>query len=181
MLSAPALDDVGAIVHACQDLELQRRVPIPVPYGREHARNYVTEYSDSGWARSSACTWAIRFDNQFTGVVGLDHIDAGQATIGYWMSPEHRGQGVVAEAVHAVLHFAFNQGPAGLGLDRVEWHAFSGNLASARVAQKTGFRFEGILRLGADGRAGREDDWVAGVLASDDRSPQPWPRLVERD
>ena len=59
------------------------------------------------------------------------------------------------------------------------WHVSSGtptraNVASARVASRVGFHFEGTLRLGAMGREGREDDWVAGILAGDARRPQPW-------
>ena len=79
VLSAPALDDVEEIVDVCQDLELQCRVPIPVPYDRQQGESYVTEFSDHCWAKSSACTWAIRLDSKFAGVVSLDHIDAGPA------------------------------------------------------------------------------------------------------
>ena len=55
----------------------------------------------------------------------------------------------------------------GLELVRIEWHANAGNVASARVARRVGFRFEGTLCLGAVGRNGREDDWVAGILVGD--------------
>ena len=73
----PSLADIDVITAACQDLEIQRWVPIPVPYTRREAEEYVTEYSDSGWATGKCCTWAIHTDNEFAGAIGLDGIGGG--------------------------------------------------------------------------------------------------------
>ena len=178
VLSAPTMDDLDAITAACQDAELQRRVPIPVPYSIENARGFVAEWSDGGWRKGDSCTWAMRIEGRFAGIIGLDNLHEGEGTLGYWAAPEARGHGILSEAVPAVLDFAFAAQPDGLGLERVEWHAYAGNLASARVAQKSGLRFEGIARLGVMGRVQREDDWVAGILATDDRTGGQWPMLL---
>ncbi|HEY4268907.1 MAG TPA: GNAT family N-acetyltransferase [Galbitalea sp.] len=175
VLSAPTLDDADAITAACQDYELQRRVGIPVPYTHENAVGFIAQWSTAGWEKGTNSTWVVRRDGEFAGIVGLDDIRQGEATVGYWLDPAHRGLGILSEALPVVLDFAF--APDGLALERVQWRAFSGNLASARVAQKSGLRFEGIARLGVMGRAGREDDWMAGILSTDDRTPQPWPVL----
>lgn len=177
-LRPPALRDVDAITAACQDPETQRRVPIPVPYTREHAEGYVTGYVDEGWATGSRCTWALEHEGSFSGVVGIDRIEDGGADLGYWMVPDQRGRGLLVEAGRAVVDFAFRPAPAGLGLARLGWTAFGGNVASAAVARALGFRFEGARRLGVVGRAGREDDWLAGLLATDSREPQDWPTVV---
>lgn len=174
LLEAPSLPDVDAITAACQDPEIQRRVPIPVPYTRSEAEGYVTAYSASGWASGKSCTWAIRIDGEFAGAISLDGIGSARAEIGYWMAPQFRGRGLLTEAAQAVLDFGFASSPEGLGLRRIEWRAFAGNIASARVARRVGFQFEGTLRLGAMGRLAREDDWVAGILAEDARIPTPW-------
>ncbi len=174
LLEAPSSPDIDAITAACQDPEIQRWVPIPVPYTRQDAEGYVSGYSDSGWASGRSCTWAIRKDGEYAGAIGLDNIGGGQATIGYWMSPQFRGCGLLTEAAQAVVEFGFASTPEGLGLGRIEWHANAGNVASARVARGLGFQFEGTLRLGAMGRKAREDDWVAGILAADARSPTAW-------
>jgi len=42
LLRAPSPSDVEAITAACQDPEIQRRIPIPVPYTRSDAERYVT-------------------------------------------------------------------------------------------------------------------------------------------
>lgn len=172
-LSAPTLDDADAITAACQDHELQRRVGIPVPYSRENAVGFIVQWSMDGWEKGTNCTWAIRRDGVFAGIIGLDDIRGGEATVGYWLDRSHRGLGILSEVLPVVLDFAF--APTGLAAQRVQWRAFSGNLASARVAQKSGLRFEGVARLGVMGREHREDDWMAAILSSDDRAPQPWP------
>ncbi|QPZ40246.1 GNAT family N-acetyltransferase [Paramicrobacterium chengjingii] len=169
-LRCPTLDDVDAITDACQDPEVQRRVPVPVPYRREHAVAYVTTFCEDGWITGERCTWALEVDGAFAGVIGLDDIADGSANLGYWMAPQHRGHGYLTEAVAAVLNFAFDT----LELERVEWRAFAGNRGSARVAQRSGFRFEGVRRCASRGRNGREDDWVGSILSTDDRAQQAW-------
>ena len=153
-------------------------MPVPVPYEREHAEFYVRELADRGWDRGTHCTWALRIDGEFAGIVSLDGIADAAAECGFWMAPASRGRGLITEAMTAVLSFGFALQPDGLALERVGWSAFAGNLTSARVAQKIGFRFEGSRRKGWVGRAGREDLWLAGVLSSDDRTaPTDWPML----
>jgi len=178
VLEAPSSAEVDAITEACQDPEIQRRVPIPVPYTRREAEAYVTAYSDSGWTSGKSCTWAIKQHGDFTGAISLDGIGADKAEIGYWMAPGFRGQGLLTEAARAVVSFGLADSPDGLGLTRIEWRAYAGNVASARVARRLGFHFEGVLRLGVMGRLAREDDWVAGILVTDSRSPRPWSILA---
>ncbi|WP_235940840.1 GNAT family N-acetyltransferase [Paramicrobacterium fandaimingii] len=170
LLRCPTLDDVDAITAACQDPEIQRRVPVPVPYRHEHAVAYVTSFCEDGWRTGERLTWALEADGAFAGVVGLDAIEHGSSNLGFWMAPDQRGHGYLSEAVAAVLDYAFGT----LNLERVEWRCYAGNHGSARVAQRTGFRFEGIRRSASLGRVGREDDWVGSILATDDRVPQPW-------
>jgi RimJ/RimL family protein N-acetyltransferase len=66
-------------------------------------------------------------------------------------------------ALSAVLRFAYG----GLGLHRVTYAWADGNTASGRVAEKCGFRIEGLLReaWAVDGR--RVDVHVTGRLATD--------------
>jgi len=175
ILRPPTIADASAIAAACQDAEIHRWVPVPVPYGLEDAHAFVTDISGAGWETGASCTWAIQCDGALAGMVSLDRIVAGQATIGFWMAPKQRGRGILTEALRSVIEFGFAPAPDGLGLVRIEWHAYLGNSASARVARRVGFRFEGTLRLGGLGRQKREDEWIAGLLASDPCTPSEWP------
>ncbi len=64
------------------------------------------------------------------------------ASLGYWMGLPHTGRGLMTDAVHAGIRFAF--GP--LDLNRLEAACLPENIASARVLEKTGFQREGRAR-----------------------------------
>lgn len=176
VLSIPTTADADAITEACQDPEVPRWTTVPSPYSRADALEFVELVAD-WWADGVETVWAIRKDDVLAGMIGLHRIAAhphgGDAEIGFWGVAAFRGQGVMSEAARAVIDYAF----AELQLARVSWRAVVGNIPSARTARALGFRYEGMLRQGLTSSRGRDDGWVAGLLASDDRTPVPWPVL----
>ncbi len=176
-LSPPTAADAPAITDACQDPEIPRWTPLPSPYTLQHA----VEFIDEAASRSSADSgyeWAIRTAPgqaavALVGMISLTRRGAGAAEIGFWMRGDQRGNGYLTEAAHAVIDHAFE--PSGLGLDRLEWNAAVGNVASARAARALGFRFEGVRR-GAfvTTGGGRTDGWSAGRLFTDSPTPAVW-------
>ncbi len=60
-----------------------------------------------------------------------------EAEIGYWIGKPYWGQGLVPEAVEAILARCFNE----LELSAVWCGYYEGNLKSKRVCEKSGFRF----------------------------------------
>ncbi|SDQ78024.1 GNAT family N-acetyltransferase [Microbacterium sp. cf332] len=175
-LSIPTLDDADAITAAAQDPEVPRWTTLPSPYDRSHAEDFVAKAA-VWWQEQSELTWGIRVDGSWVGMIGLHRtIAGGSAEIGYWMAAAARGHGYVTEAARAVIDFGFAEP---LSLARIEWRAVVGNLASARTARSLGFRYEGLLRQGLSDLRGRHDGWIAGILAADDRTPQPWPMLAD--
>lgn len=174
-LSPPREGDADAIFAACQDETLQRYTTVPSPYTREHAEGFI-EKSRGWWEAGSEATWAIRDGDTLVGMIGLHRLGGGAGEIGYWMAAPARGRGVLTEAAHAVIDWGFS--PDGPALKRIEWRAVVGNISSARTARTLGFRFEGTLRQAlANGAGVRDDGWIAGLLPSDDRTPQHWPPL----
>ncbi|MGI6877861.1 GNAT family N-acetyltransferase [Microbacterium sp. gxy059] len=174
ILSPPVEGDVDAIFAACQDPAIQHYTTVPSPYAREDAEGFVRIVAAS-WRDDSEYVWALRAGGQLVGMVGLHRIQGGAAELGYWTAPDGRGRGYITEAARAVIEFAF--GP--MRLERLEWHAVVGNVGSARVAQKLGFRLEGVRRAGLPGHGiggaeGRVDGWIAGLLADDPRREVDW-------
>jgi RimJ/RimL family protein N-acetyltransferase len=149
-------DDAPAVSAACQDPEIQRWLPlIPRPYTLEHARAYVS-------APDGPYSFAVEVDGRVVGSISL-RVDAHNATgtLGYWCAPEARGRGVTARALRLLCEYGLGE----LGLGRLELVADVDNAASLRVAEKVGFRREGILRshlLHPDGR--RRDDVMLSLL-----------------
>ena len=175
-LSVPVEADVDAIAEACREAEIQRYTTVPSPYERHHAVDFVAK-ARAWWEAGSETTWAIRHAGVLAGMIGLHGLGRGAGELGYWMAPAARGQGLLTEAAREVVEWGFS--PDGAAITRMEWHAVVGNEASARAARALGFRYEGTRRAALVNGAGHRDDgWVAGLLATDDRAPQPWPVLA---
>lgn len=176
VLSIPTEADIDAITAACQDPEVSRWTTVPSPYTREDAVDFV-ELVAKWWADGVETVWAIRKNEVLAGMIGLhritEHPHGGDAEIGFWGVAELRGQGVMGEAARAVVDYAFDE----LKLARLGWRAVVGNIPSARTARSLGFRYEGMLRQALTGARGRDDGWIAGLLATDDRRPVEWPVL----
>lgn len=62
---------------------------------------------------------------------------ADECEIGYWIAVPYWGQGMVPEAMHALLRHAFED----LKVSRVWCGYFDGNRQSLRVQEKCGFRY----------------------------------------
>jgi [ribosomal protein S5]-alanine N-acetyltransferase len=94
------------------------------------------------------------------------HIRNKRADIGYIVDPARHRQGIGAEAVSAMLKFCFSD----LGLHRVQAFIHPENTASRGLAEKLGFRCEGLLRdnlrVGDDWR----DDMLYALLAAEHHS-----------
>ncbi|MBF6446712.1 GNAT family N-acetyltransferase [Nocardia elegans] len=177
-LSRPAEADVDAIVACCRQPSIPEWTTVPVPYRRADAVGFLTDIVAPGWAARSP-VWAVRTAAQgpVAGMVGLEAgPQPGAAEIGFWLSDAVRGRGLMTRSVRLVCDFAF--AAEGLGLTRIEWRAFVGNLASAAVVRRTGFQYEGLLRGAAVQRGVRRDSWVAGRLVGDPPEPATdWPPL----
>lgn len=61
----------------------------------------------------------------------------GEAEIGYWIGKPYWGQGLIPEAVNALLERCFNE----LALDAVWCGYYDGNIKSRRVCEKCGFKY----------------------------------------
>jgi RimJ/RimL family protein N-acetyltransferase len=162
LLRQPVAGDVDDITRACQDLELQRWIPVPVPYQRADGELWVEDTRRS-WAEDRELRWVIVEHGAGSGplgAIGLHARDATMREVGYWMAPWARGRGIMTDAVRLACRYGFDE----LGLGRIEWWANVGNHASRRVAEKAGFTMEGTARARLLHRGVRVDGWCAGLL-----------------
>ena len=94
-----------------------------------------------------------RDDQALLGAITLDNIRRGPAqagTLGYWVGERHARQGYMRETILALVHYAFHK----LDLSRVEAACLPENVASRRVLENSGFKYEGVAQsyLQIDGR-----------------------------
>jgi ribosomal-protein-alanine N-acetyltransferase len=85
----------------------------------------------------------IEYQGEVVGQLNVANILYGSvssAVIGYWVVPEVAGKGVTPTAVALVSDYLFQVA----GLHRVEIDIRPENVASLRVVEKLGFRYEGL-------------------------------------
>jgi ribosomal-protein-serine acetyltransferase len=121
-------------------------------------RARTKEGEDSGLSR------AIVADGRLLGVVGITVDRANHsAEIGYWLDEGASGKGIATEAVAAVVDFGFGHWQ----LTRVEIRADVENRPSCAVAERLGFRFEGVMRQAYRVGEHYSDDALYSLLSSD--------------
>ncbi len=80
--------------------------------------------------------YGIELDGQLVGHISLMHIlDDKDPEIGYWITSSFTGKGIMTKAVAALVQFGVDV----LHIERLVIKADLDNIASNRVAQKTGF------------------------------------------
>lgn len=127
---------------ADEDVRTYTRVPTVVPPG--YATTWVARYEE-GWRDGSRAGFAIESSaDEFLGLamfVQLEH-EGRQGEIGYVVGPAARGKGVATRALRLLTEWGFSE----LGLERIELWIDTTNRGSQRVAERAGYRREGVLR-----------------------------------
>lgn len=112
--------------------------------------------------------WAIirKDTKEFIGSIGFSRDEKRTndevRSLGYWLNELYWGQGYMTEAVCAVVKYAFER----LNFEYISADCYSDNPASRRVLEKTGFKFEGILKRGAKSQDGKIHDLMCYFLSS---------------
>lgn len=109
--------------------------------------------------------WAILYNNQIIGSVGMMHWNhqLQRAQVGYWLVKEFEGKGIVNKSLVALLNYIFEQ----LAMNKVEIHFIPANTRSAAVASRLGAKTEGILRESYLLHGKLEDLVITGILKSE--------------
>ncbi len=83
-------------------------------------------------------------DHRFVGTCGIVSWEPyhGRAELGYALSRDYWGRGLMAEAAGAMISFGFRE----MNLNRIEARCIAENTASTRVMEKAGMLCEGTLR-----------------------------------
>lgn len=144
LLRAVTQADAPAVFALRSDPVAMRFVPRPLARTLDDARAHIDNIHAEQTAGTSA-TWAItrHTDPAMIGIIGLFRIQAEhhRAELGYMLLPAHWGQGLMREAIEAVVRHAFH----GLGFHSIEAVVDPQNTASIRVLEHNGFVREGLF------------------------------------
>lgn len=130
----------------------------------------IIDWAERIFRERSGIRWAITLkpDDRMIGSCGF-HLYARRdrrVEIGYELHSDYWRQGIMSEAVQAVLQFCFER----LGAHRVEADVVEGNAASAALLRKAGFTLEGVWRDRVFKRGAYHSLWQFGQLAPEYRA-----------
>jgi RimJ/RimL family protein N-acetyltransferase len=137
------IDDAAAIAEACRDPDIPRFTMMPEAMTEEQARRWVER--GLGWWPRGLARFAVTVppSDECAGQVGMQFdVAAHRAEAFYWLDRRVRGRGLAAEALNLVTAWTFRDH----GIVRVQLVTHLDNERSQRVAERCGFRREGVLR-----------------------------------
>jgi [ribosomal protein S5]-alanine N-acetyltransferase len=144
MLRALRQSDLEDLYTYASDPEIDRYTPWRHYSSLEKAQadldSFLTEYEHHGLG-----AWGIehRMDKRLIGIINISppHPHHHRTEMGFTIARPYWGHGFATEAAVAVVRFVFDQ----LKVVRIEAVCMPENIASARVLQKIGMKYEGLL------------------------------------
>ena len=105
---------------------------------RLFAQRSLHDYADG---KSMTC--AIFYNDSLVGNCSFNTLnyDTKNCEVGYWLSKDYQGKGIITRVVQHLIQLAFNE----LEMEKVQLSAAVDNQASRAVAERVGMTLEGIL------------------------------------
>ena len=158
-------DDAPEMHGLVDDSDIQSFTRVPADADEQFVRWWIGRY-ESGWEDGTRAGFAIRdLDGAFIGFAAAVELDLehGEAELGYMVAPAARGRGVSLRALDLLTRWCFEE----LRLIRLELRIDVANAPSLRVAERAGYRQEGVLRNVHVKDAMRSDVSIWSRLSSD--------------
>jgi RimJ/RimL family protein N-acetyltransferase len=151
-LSPHRADDGPALVRHLEDGRVSETIPvIPFPYRPEHADAFLQRRL-ALLGSGPPIAFAVRdAAGALCGGIDLEPDSSDpSAELGYWISADLWGRGIMTSVVPAFLSHARSS----LALKRITARAFCTNIASLRLLRRNGFRSLGIMPRPLETRRG---------------------------
>lgn len=128
------------------------------PYTKECGERFIRFAKD----HNPEGILAIDINGEAVGGIGVHpqtDIYRKNAELGYWLSEQYWGRGVVSRAISLMIQRAFEK----YDIDRIYAIPFGSNKASQRVLEKNGFILEARLEKTIYKWGEYEDEWVYAI------------------
>jgi len=159
--------DVGPLTALMDDPEIGRWTRAPSPYEERHAIEWLATHSTLIRRRTELPMAIVAAEGgELLGSIALRFPEDGRGEFGYLVGAHARGRGVATRALRLYSAWAFEE----LGIERLEVLVQPENEASLALAERVGFRREGVLRSHTLLRGRRADMVVLGMLRGELRS-----------
>ena len=155
------MSDLPSLVRHANEAEIAANMTdtFPHPYTIATGEAFLQRVSVDRPAR----VLAIVIDGEAVGSIGIfpqQDIFRQNAELGYWLSHEFWGKGIMSEAVKQITRYGFETFPE---LQRIFARPFGSNAASRKVLENAGFQLEAELK-GTIIKNGRiEDEMIYAI------------------
>lgn len=140
-----ALDDANDIFFLRTDKEVQRYIDRPKPQSIEEAIKYINDIN-AAIDKNESILWGISLasDPKLIGYICLFHVEVenSRCEIGYLLHPAYHKQGLMKEAIIAVLSYGFDT----MQLHSIVANINPGNIASSALLRSVGFIKEAYFK-----------------------------------
>ncbi len=145
LLRKVKLEDAQDLFEFASDPEVTRFTTWTTHQSLQDSEDFLRSVLDK-YARQTLADWGVvhKADAKLIGSCGFNtwlppHT---RAEVGYALSKQYWGRGLMTEAVQAAIDFGFRT----MQLNRIQAVCNVENIASARVMEKVGMTYEGTLR-----------------------------------
>jgi RimJ/RimL family protein N-acetyltransferase len=106
-------DDAAWVYYVSLDPELRRRLSLPDPYLRSHARYFVDHVTLATARDGRGADLAIEDPETeiAVGWVGIHRTGGAEFSCGYWLAADVRGRGLMTQALRAACRWALTPAP----------------------------------------------------------------------
>ncbi len=110
--------------------------PMPMEKTESRFRFYLEHHRRHGFG---ICLATDRADGAFVGICGIQYLEnTGEVEVGYRLMKAYWGRGLATEGARACVEYGFTT----VGLERIVAVIHPDNIASQRVLEKIGLRYE---------------------------------------
>lgn len=140
--------DAAALAEAMNNRKVQDnlRDGLPYPYTEKDGEEFISAMLAAD--ENDTFSFAVTADGKVIGSIGVfrqGNIHHLTAELGYFISEEYWGKGIMTDAVKQICAYVFEHSD----IIRIYAEPFAYNIGSCRVLEKAGFLFEGVLRQNA--------------------------------
>ncbi len=142
------LSDASDLANALSNKKIQDnlRDGLPYPYTEKDGSDFISAMLSADDNETFA--FAITVDDKVIGSIGVfrqSNIHRQTAELGYYIAEDYWGKGIMTEIVKQTCKCVFEKSD----IIRIYAEPFAHNIASCRVLEKAGFKYEGTLRSNA--------------------------------
>jgi ribosomal-protein-serine acetyltransferase len=136
---------------------------------QEHILQFI-QRTQQQLHNQQALELGIVHNREIIGGIGMhdwDHL-LKKAQLGYWIREEYEGKGIMNKCLVRFIDFLFEKP----GLNKIEIHFMPSNTRSAKVAERLGFKVEGVIRQSYFMNGRLDDLVITGLLKTEWKSQQ---------